>query len=209
MTLQSCADPQTSALITLLSGGLNAELTPTTTEDVVVATYDWPAITAERVPQLGHPALAVWRESEQVYQRTAAHLHYRVIWRIDYAAPATALALVGDRWPLLRNVWATALALVRAGHHASVSDDADLLKNAGFVEILINREARPSVSYVAPTVGDTIYPAFQARIPLEHRDPIDTSSFPPLSLETRPYPAELPTDERETFAAEIHEAADD
>lgn len=206
MTLQSLSDPQTAALITLLAGGLNAELQPTTTESVVVATYGWPAITAERVPQLGHPALAVWRESEQVYQRTAAHLHYRVVWRIDYAAPATKIDLVGARWPLLRNVWATALDLIMTGHHASVSSDADVLKDAGFVELLINREARPSISYLAPTVGDTIYPAFQARVPLEHREAADISALPALSLETRPYPVGLPEDERATFAAEIHEA---
>lgn len=201
MALHDATDPQARALRLLLGGGLNAELEPETGEPVVRATYGWPAIDAQRVHALAHPALAIWRETETSLQRSVHHVDELVTWRIDYALPATPLEHVDARWELLQEVWATILRLVRRGHHPAVADDASLLVDAGFVEVDMTRGREPRVQYLLPATDRAVFPAFQGRIHLRHRDDIDISGLPYASLLAHISPPDLPEDERPLVGA--------
>lgn len=201
MALHEVTDPQTRALRLLLEVGLNAVLEPETDEPVVRCTYGWPAITAQRVHALAHPALAIWRERETYIRRTAYHSENLVPWRIDYALPATPLALIDARWELLHRVWHTVIDLLEAGHHPAVAADARVLTGAGFVELDLTRGREPTVQYLLPEVEQAVFPAFQGRVFLRHREDVDISDLPWASLLARISPPDLPDDERPLVGA--------
>lgn len=215
MALHAATDPQVTALRALLLGGINAELGAVLGEDAVVATYGWPAFGQQapmRIPEGRLPAIAIWRETDRFYERTRHHVETEAILRVDYVASATPLGLLEERWPLLRLVWSTTLDLLAAGYHASVSGGARLLEDAGFTDRLSLDQRFPRVTYVVPTDGQDVHPAFRAQIRTSHRDDVDISALPDVTLHTEVYPVDLPTDEREdfedggpSFASEVHE----
>jgi hypothetical protein len=217
MALHAATDPQVTALRALLLGGLNAMLTPTTTEDVVVATYGYPAFGAPgaaptRVPQLRLPGLAVYRLTDRFAERAMLRRETEVIMRLDYVVSATPLGSVDARWPILRAVWDACLDLIAAGHHASVSSDAHVLEAVGFTERLMLDARYPTVTYAAPSAADGVYPSFRADLKMMHRDDVDISALDDVSLQTEVYAIDLPVDEHmaidgtgDTFASEVHE----
>lgn len=178
MALHDVTDPQVDALRLLLAGGLNAALVGETTEPVVAATVGYPGVVpGGRVTLNALPLLAVYRTTDRETRRTSRWRETLATFRIDYTTPATPLELIDARWPILRAVWTETLKLLCAGSHPAVSGGADILRDAGFVEII--EDARgPNVRYVAPRNEEAAYLRFEAEFQAKHRPARDISALP-------------------------------
>jgi hypothetical protein len=177
MALHEVTDPQVAALCLLLRGGLNAELEPLTGEPVVEEVYGYPATVPGRVTQGALPALSIYRLAEREVRKTVRHTETLATFRLDYCTPATPLALIEQRWPLLRAVWKQAAELIAAGKHDAVSGGACILREAGIVRFEQNTQS-PTVQYLPPPTDEAGYLRFQGVVQLSHRPDIDLSDLP-------------------------------
>lgn len=177
MALHDVTDPQVDALRLLLAGGLNAELAGDTAEDVVAATVGYDAPVPGRVPQSALPLLAVHRVADRFERRTSRHLETVATFRIDYTTPATPLELIDQRQPLLHVVWRETVRLLLAGSHPAVSDGACILRDAGFVEVVVDPRGF-SARYLAPPAQESAYLRFEAEVQARHREAPDISALP-------------------------------
>lgn len=195
MSLDDATDPQVDALLTLIKGGVNANLADELGQDAIVGTYNHPRPLAI-LPMLQLPALSVYRFREAKRRRTFKHIDDVVTFRFEYVTTAASLENLEDRWRLLRAVWKEIVELACDGHHPSVSADADVLINAGFVEVDLRTAL---ASYDFHPDGQTLYPFLRGQLVMAHRDSatLDLSGYDDHeSLHQQIRPADLPLDEQ-------------
>jgi hypothetical protein len=170
-------DPVVAALASVGKAGVNARLQATLGGDAVVAALGYPA-PLEILSAAELPALAVYVRRERIERTSARALanqdRVATVW-IDYVAPATPLAKIATRWPLLRAVW---WELVQS---LSTPDAAGLatLKAAGVIVVDVDGA---TVDFdVAPGAGGgTPFPFFRAVLPVTHRGAADLSALADL-----------------------------
>lgn len=196
--LDGYRDEQLDALLALLRDSLNGELS-VDADQACESVHAWPTVPA-RLPVHALPALAVWRQRSGFVPRATGAHDQRVTLRFLYVLPPTPLERVGERWPLLTKAWDLVACTLLAGHYASHRDDAEVLRDVGFVDVDI---AGASVDFATPAADADVQPQWEATITVTLRTSGDTTSLDELSLHTELHPADLPEDER-PLVEEIH-----
>lgn len=178
MTLHSAfdraTDPVIAAIATVAKAGVNAALREQLGGDAVARAFGYPT-PLEILGQADIPALAVYARREKIERTTGRRLANQdrvvTVW-FDYIAPATPLAKLGTRWPLLRAVW---WELVQA-LNTPCAEGLAVLRAAGVIGVDVDEA---TVDYdVAPGAAQgTPWPFFRAVMPITHRNEPDLSAL--------------------------------
>lgn len=176
MSLDSAKDPQVSAIVALLKGGVNADLMESLGEQAIVGVYTFP-MRIDIVPHMQMPAIFVHRAGPDRWrEHTMRKVHRVSTVAIDYVAQPCNAQRLNDRWPLLEVVLNKIVELVRKGKHPQVSGGDDLFDAAGFVDFPAYSTMRAQQRFI-PNANDT-FPVLQFQMAIEHREGVDISDLP-------------------------------
>lgn len=157
MSLDSFTDTQIATLLMLATGAANADHQTTAGEPVVVGAVGAPF----DIGMLGMaklPALFIYRPNGTTRAQSQFDVNADSVFVVDYWLPATPLMRIPERWPLLRKVWLTIAAAFQGGMHASVSNGAQVLRQAG----LRTDVGGHRVDYSRGLSDGGVYPFFRA-----------------------------------------------
>lgn len=197
--LDRLRDEPLEALLALLKAALVGEI-DVEGDQACATTHAWP-ITAGRITAGELPALAAWRQRQGFSPRMTGAHDERVTLRLAYMLPPTPREAVGARWPMLTEAWSVVACTLLAGHYVSHRDDAEVLRDAGFIDVDV---ANAVVEFLTPPLDADVQPQWEATVVVTLRTAPDTSALDDLSLDTELHPADLPADER-PLVSETHE----
>lgn len=176
MGLESAADPQVAALLTLGRGAVNADLAAVLGVNAVDSVHGYP-IPLGLLGKQTLPALAIYRGRHQWREARfgGGEVDTLVTIRIQYFSQATSREKLNERWPLLQLVEGKLFAALMNGHHPAVEDDENLLEAAGVMKVDPNTFVT-DFAFV-PGEGEFAYPGFQSSYQLTHHEPPDLSKL--------------------------------
>ena len=179
MSYDDLTDPVVEACRAVLTRAVNEVLGGSLGDDhpAIRSTSGYPT-PLDGVEGLKLPAMFVYVEKED--PASARHAFHdddvRLSVVFEYLGPATPIAKLGTRWPLLRAVWRETKIAIDAGLLAG----EDVFTPIGVIQA---RALDASVQYRFATDGENAYPAFAGRFPILWRDPTDvTASLSLLKL---------------------------
>lgn len=172
MSYDAAKDLLVDALRAIVKAEVSASLEDVTGDvPAVVDTLGFPA-PLDLVEHMRLPSMSVYVTSETAARTTSRYLDSRCEVTFEYILPATPLAKLDGRWPMLRAVWAATLSAVRAG----TLHGQDALAELGI--ILVDDE-RASVRYSFASEGESAYPVFVGTIGITVRptEELPTQAF--------------------------------
>lgn len=173
MSYDSATDPLVEALRAIARVEVTAGLEPTLGAEfpAVRETRGHP-LAMDLIERSALPAMFIAAERAQGQPSGKFQDDEIVTVSFEYVAPATPIAKIDSRWPLLRAVWAELRKAVRAG----TVGDVDVLAAAGALTV---QEGSSTVEFSFGQEASNAYPYFLGRIQLRWRPP-SASTYEPL-----------------------------
>lgn len=177
MSLDDLHDYQVEAITALAKGTVNAKLQALVGEDAIKMTFGSPLPVQLLAQTTAFPCLCVYRHQDRDKELSQLDYEDTTTFRFDYFAPATPVAKIDVRRPLLRKVWETMLGVLRVGRDPSVANEAELLKAGGLFRYVLGT-ARVEYTF-APGTGQ-VYPAFRGQMDFDGCYPTPDSFYDDL-----------------------------
>ena len=168
MGFDAATDDLIDAFRLVVGDGVNLALGDKYGEDPIVVTHGYP-ITLDQLPHAQLPALSVYRVSDSIKSNGGRTDDTRTVMNLDYFGPSIGFADINDCWPLLREVWSSALSII--------CDDEDGTLALVGVQALLRSSVL--VNYSFATDGSISFPFFSARLTVDSRAAAE-SSLPPF-----------------------------
>lgn len=163
MSLDDATDPLVDALRALAKDEVSRLLAGVTGADApaVIDTRGYPA-PLELLEQMRLPCMCVYVQAETSVRTTMRHLDTRCEVVFEYVLPATPLAKLDGRWPMLRAAWAALLEALNGGE----IDDTPVLSGFGVTHVDVDHA---SAKYSFAAGGELAYPVFVGTVPITVR----------------------------------------
>ena len=166
MSLDTASDPLVDAVRALAKDEVSRLLVGVTgTTPAVIDTRGYPA-PLELLEQLRLPCMCAYVTSESSVRTTMRARDSRCEVTFEYIVPATPLAKLDARWPILRAVWAKLLDALAGG----TVDGTPVLSGFGVTHVDVDHA---SVRYSFASGGESAYPVFVGTVPITVR-PLET-----------------------------------
>lgn len=158
-SLDQTTDPHIEVLARLVKAAVNGQLSDPLGTEALTNCFGAP-LPLSLLGQNVLPAMTIYRQQDRDRDKGDWAHEQTTEFRFDYFAPATPIARLPERWPLLRAVWVATLGVVRQGSHPDVMDG----QNLGLGRYVLG-SGRCQYAFV-PGANNT-YPAFRATIEIE------------------------------------------
>lgn len=174
MGWEAAEDALVDALRLLVQTSVNDALCARYEANPIASTYGYP-ITLESLDAVRLPALAVYRVSDGLTNIGRRNNAGRTQMALDYFGPTTPLHQLGERWPLLHEVWAQILAAVCSDSVTINGTALTPLTTAGVVDLI---EGSAATAYSFAVGGSGAIPFAAGRLTFDVIEATESTAVP-------------------------------